>query len=79
MLENFNSRVHVVGHTPLKTIGEFYEGKLIATDLEEPATEMLHLTRREDGGWDRFRIPLEGEPTRLSDLHSQDHGGAKKP
>jgi hypothetical protein len=77
VLEHFDSRVHVVGHTPLKTIRESYGGKLIATDLQEPATEILYLSRREDGGWDRFRIPLQGKRTPLSDLHSQ--GAAEKP
>ena len=71
VLANFDSNVHVVGHTPVPTIREFYDGKLIATDLEEAASELLHLRRREDGGWDRFRIPLFGEATRLSDLHSE--------
>ncbi len=79
VLEHFESRVHVVGHTPLETIRQSYQGKLIATDLQEPATELLHLSRREDGGWDRFRIPLVGDPTPLSDLLSQDEGAAEDP
>jgi hypothetical protein len=71
VLESFDSNVHVIGHTPVETIREFYGGKLIATDLEEAASELLHLRRRDDGGWDRFRIPLFGEPTRLSKLHRE--------
>ncbi|MFV1986005.1 MAG: metallophosphoesterase [Gemmatimonadota bacterium] len=81
VLEHFDTKVHVIGHTPVETIQERYEGKLIATDLEDAATEMLHLSRREDGGWDRFRIPLEGPPTRLSCaasrcLHPETHPSA---
>ncbi len=72
VLENFDSNVHVVGHTPVKTISEFYEGRLIAADLEDAATEMLHMERREDGGWNRYRIPLIGEPTPLSPPHSEE-------
>jgi len=71
VLEHFDTKVHVVGHTPVKTIREMYDGKLIATDLEEAATELLHLARRKDGGWDRYRIPLLGEPTPLAELHSE--------
>jgi len=67
VLDHFHATVHVVGHTPVSTIQERYDGKLIAADLLEAATEMLFLVRREDGGWDRYRIPLTGEWTPLSD------------
>jgi hypothetical protein len=68
VLERFDASVHVVGHTPVATIQERYDGKLIAADLEEAASEMLFMARREEGGWDRYRIPLSGEWTPLSDL-----------
>ena len=72
VLKRFDSHVHVVGHTPVETISEFYGGKLIAADLVDAATEMLHLTKRDDGGWDRVRIPLLGEPTPLAASHSDE-------
>ncbi|MDX1395925.1 MAG: metallophosphoesterase [Gemmatimonadota bacterium] len=72
VLESFDVGVHVVGHTPVKTIREGYDGRLIATDLEEAATEMLHMVRRPDGTWDRYRIPLFGEPSRLSEIHTEE-------
>lgn len=65
VLDRFDASVHVVGHTPVPTIQQRYDGKLIAADLHEAATEMLFLARREDGGWDRYRIPLAGEWTLL--------------
>jgi hypothetical protein len=41
MLLNFNSKVHVVAHTIQKTITSRYNGKLLTTDLEDAATELL--------------------------------------
>lgn len=66
VLERYESRVHVVGHTPVETIQERYEGRLIATDLRDAATEMLFLVRGADDGWERFKVPLFGPPVPLS-------------
>jgi len=74
VLANFEVNTHVVGHTPVPTIGERYDGRLIATDLEDAASEMLFLARRRDGGWDRTMIPLLGEPRPLGSVMSADHG-----
>lgn len=60
VLERFGARVHVVGHTPVRTIRESYGGKLIAADLLDAAAEMLRLIRRRDGGWNRTVIRLDG-------------------
>jgi len=74
VLSNFHVSTHIIGHTPVPTIGERYEGRLIATDLEDAASEMLFLARRPDGGWDRYMIPLFGAPQRLGSLMSADTG-----
>ena len=60
VLERFDAAIHVVGHTPVRTIRESYAGKLIAADLLDAATEMLRLVRRQDGGWNRAVIGLDG-------------------
>ena len=60
VLERFGARIHVVGHTPVRTIRESYGGKLIAADLLDAAAEMLRLVRRRDGGWHRTVIRLDG-------------------
>ncbi|MDE2664080.1 MAG: metallophosphoesterase [Gemmatimonadota bacterium] len=65
VLERFGADTHVVGHTPVPTIRESYGGKLIAADLLDAATEMLHLTRRRDGGWNRTVIRLDGGTVKL--------------
>ncbi len=65
VLDQFDAEVHVVAHTPVRTIQERYDGKLIAVDLLDAASEMLLLVRREEGGWDRFKVPLEGSPEPL--------------
>jgi hypothetical protein len=62
VLERFRSSVHVVGHTPLDHIEERYDGRLIGVDMEEAATELLFLAKNEEGGWDRWKIGLEGPP-----------------
>ncbi len=60
VLERFDAAIHVVGHTPVRTIRESYAGKLIAADLLDAATEMLRLVRRQAGGWNRAVIGLDG-------------------
>ncbi len=65
VLERFGARTHIVGHTPVRTIRESYGGKLIAADLLDPALEMLLLARRPEGGWDRFALPVDGNPRPL--------------
>ncbi len=62
VLKRFKSRVHVVGHTPLDRIEERYDGRLIAVDMKEAATELLLLVRNDGDGWDRMKLGLEGPP-----------------
>ncbi len=65
VLDRFDSEIHVVGHTALKAIEERYDGKLIAVDMQLPASELLILTRGPKGEWIRRRIGVEGPPLPL--------------
>ena len=60
VLKKFKSRVHVVAHTALPTISEFYDGTVIAVDLRRPATEILLLVGRKTKKMKRFKIDLQG-------------------
>lgn len=60
VLKNFKSKVHVVAHTPVRSIGEFYDGKIVAVDLADAATEMLLLVRRSKNKFNRFKVLLDG-------------------
>ena len=63
VLEEFGTEIHVVAHTPVSSIESRYDGKLLAVDLERPATEMLLLVRDgEGGGYRRWRISLDAPP-----------------
>lgn len=64
VLDRFGARVHVVGHTGAATIESHYGGRLIAVNMEEPATEML-LLLRSGGEYHPFRYRLEGPPQPL--------------
>jgi hypothetical protein len=65
LLKHFKSSIHVVGHTPRGRIEEFYEGRLIAVDMEAAATELLLLAKKEDG-WERSRYGTKGPPKPLT-------------
>ncbi len=60
VLEHFGAAIHVLAHTPVRTIRESYGGRVIAVDLLDAATGMLLLVRRSDGGWDRFAYSFDG-------------------
>ena len=63
VLDEFGAEIHVVAHTPVSTLEARYDGKLLAVDLERPATEMLLLVRSAgDDGYDRWRVRLNGPP-----------------
>lgn len=64
MLKKYNSKLHVVGHTPFETITQRYKGKFITTDLTEKAKELLLLVR-DKKKYKRFRIDSEGQKTEL--------------
>ena len=59
VLDEFRAEIHVVAHTPVSTLEARYDGKLLAVDLERPATEMLLLVRSAgDGTYQRWRVRL---------------------
>lgn len=64
VLDAFDAERHVVGHTPVPEIVPRYDGRVIAVDLEEPATGML-LLERSGGEVRRWRIRREGPPEPL--------------
>jgi len=59
MLKKYQSKVHIVAHTPLKTITQKYQGKLLTTDLNEAATELLLLVRNKKK-YSKFKIDSSG-------------------
>ena len=59
-LKQFDSKLHVVAHTTVKTIEERYSEKLIATDLDEAATEILLLVRAKRKKYLRYKIDING-------------------
>ena len=65
-LGNYGAQLHVVAHTPVRSIESRYGGKLLAVDLLDPATEMLLLVREPGGAaYERWRFGLEGPPEPL--------------
>ncbi|MFQ5633075.1 MAG: metallophosphoesterase, partial [bacterium] len=59
VLDRYDANLHVVAHTPVPTITALYDGKLIAVDLHNAATEMLLLVK--DGRkYKRFKYDLAG-------------------
>lgn len=64
MLDKHKSKIHVVAHTPLETITQRYDGKLLTTDLKEAATELLLLVRKKNK-YKRYKIDSEGIKSEL--------------
>ena len=64
MLKRYDSKIHVVAHTTLETITERYNGKLLTTDLNEAATELLFLVRRKNK-YTKYKIDSQGIKTEL--------------
>lgn len=67
VLERHGARVHVIAHTPVRTIAPRYGGRLVPVDLARPATEMLLLERIGDG-YRAYRHGLREEPDLLTDV-----------
>ncbi|MFQ5649412.1 MAG: metallophosphoesterase [bacterium] len=63
VLRTYRCKTHIIAHTTVKTISEFYDGKIIAVDLMKPATEMLLLVRK--GKHKKFRVHLDGTVEKL--------------
>jgi hypothetical protein len=64
VLDHFDARLHVVGHTPLSTITQRYDGRIIATNTVPFAAELLLLVRAGDD-YERWRFRTSGPPQRL--------------
>jgi len=64
MLNKYQSKIHVVAHTPVESITERYKGLLLTTDLNEAATELLLLSKKKKK-FARFKIDSQGIKTEL--------------
>ena len=64
VLDHFDARLHVVGHTPLTTITPTYGGDVLAVNTFPFAAELLLLVR--DGqDYERWRFRSSGPPERI--------------
>ena len=64
MLRKHLAKIHVVAHTTRKTITQKYEGKLLTTDLDDAATELLMLVKHKKK-YNRYKIDSQGIQTEL--------------
>jgi calcineurin-like phosphoesterase family protein len=64
MLKRYKSKVHVIAHTPLPSITQKYDGKLLTTDLEDAATQLLLLVKKRNK-YKRFKIEYSGDIVEL--------------
>ena len=64
MLKKYRSKTHIVGHTPFENITQKYDGKLITTDLNEKATQLLLLVKNKKK-YARFKIDSQGTVSQL--------------
>lgn len=60
VLKKFKCKLHVVAHTPVETIQQSYDGKIIAVDLFKPVTEMLLLVRTKSKKYKKFKYKING-------------------
>lgn len=65
MLRKHNSKVHIVAHTPLENISSRYNGKLLTTDLNEAATQLLLLVKK-GRKYKPFKIDSKGLMSKLN-------------
>jgi len=65
MLRKYHSKIHIVAHTPLESITQKYKGKLLTTDLNEAATQLLLLVRKKNK-YAKYKIDSLGI---ISELH----------
>ena len=64
MLKRYQSKIHIVAHTPLENITQKYKGKLLTTDLNEAATQLLLLVKNKNK-YSRFKIDSTGNVSEL--------------
>lgn len=65
VLRRYQAAVHVVGHTPVRSIAPRYGGKLIPVNVVDFATELLLLTYSGDGGRRAYRVDSQGRTHEL--------------
>lgn len=65
MLKRYKSKVHIIAHTPLPSITQKYDGKLLTTDLEDAATQLLLLVKRRNK-YERYKIEFSGDIVELN-------------
>ena len=65
VLKHFKSNTHVVAHTAVHTIRDFYEGRVVAVDLVKPATELLLMVRANSNEMKKYKLDLTGTLTPL--------------
>ncbi len=72
VLEHFDSRIHVMGHTPVPGIREVYDGRMILANPLPLGDEILLLVRSEvEGRWRGERFRAEGPPLPLEVGHPE--------
>jgi calcineurin-like phosphoesterase family protein len=64
MLRKYRSKIHIVAHTTLENITQKYDGKLLTTDLDDAATQLLLLVKKKNGYY-RYKIDSAGEISEL--------------
>lgn len=64
MLKKHYAKIHVVAHTTRKTITQKYDGKLLTTDLDDAATELLLLVKQKRK-YRRYKLDSQGIQTEL--------------
>lgn len=67
MLRKYKSKIHVVAHTIQKTITSRYNGKLLTTDLEDAATELLLMVRNKRK-YKNYVINSDGDISKVKPL-----------
>lgn len=64
MLRKHDSKIHVVAHTTQETITQRYDGKLLTTDLNDAATQLLLLVKKRNK-YKKYKIDSEGIQSEL--------------
>ncbi len=64
LLRERDARLHVIAHTPVKTIRGDYGDSVVLVDLKRPASEMLLLVR-EGSGYERWVYDTTGKRRKL--------------
>ena len=65
VLELYDAKLMIVGHSAVPTIKIGYDEKLLAVDIMNPVTEMLFLVRQSNGELQKFRYGINGDREQL--------------